>query len=257
MILPLGPLDAPIGVNYGEGATRAWKRLLAELEDIGAIEAGGATVIAAELDAAETVDSINHDSSDDNSVSTSEDEQTPQGTHHKLAAKLARPHIGSAHVTNVNYSTSHMSIKPSEPADDTLISKANDSDPAGAQRDLETADQLNTMVRNMTSADEQTHTSSEASDLGCLPRGRRPNEEEVDGGGHVHTGRGSKYRCHFPKIQALASTDSLCFSVHESWSCKRRTLTTDAMACVWQERRVGDSVTDSCHDATLATIRGD
>ncbi|KAK6422632.1 hypothetical protein LTR95_016637 [Oleoguttula sp. CCFEE 5521] len=46
----LSLLGAPIGANYGEGADRARKRLLTELEDIGAIGIGRAAAIAQDLD---------------------------------------------------------------------------------------------------------------------------------------------------------------------------------------------------------------
>ncbi|KAK6433533.1 hypothetical protein LTR95_010286 [Oleoguttula sp. CCFEE 5521] len=45
-----GLLDTPIGANHGEGARRARKRLLAELEDIGSIGKGRAAVIAYQLE---------------------------------------------------------------------------------------------------------------------------------------------------------------------------------------------------------------
>ncbi|OQO10188.1 hypothetical protein B0A48_04545 [Cryoendolithus antarcticus] len=46
-------LDAPIGANYGEGARRARKRLLVELEDIGSIEKGRAATLAFQFDTIE------------------------------------------------------------------------------------------------------------------------------------------------------------------------------------------------------------
>ncbi|OQO06446.1 hypothetical protein B0A48_08229 [Cryoendolithus antarcticus] len=48
-----GLLETPIGVNYGEGANRARKRLLDELEDIGAIGKGRAAILAYQLSNAE------------------------------------------------------------------------------------------------------------------------------------------------------------------------------------------------------------